>query len=461
MNQLNRKGGGLLAARTVALVTLLGIFVVFGSTAYGVVVQTTNRIINNGPTDFGSGTHSFGGPSGNATITFDWNNTSGQIVSTGRVRGTLYWDSLFSGGCARLTIRFLNSGGTALATRVIDECGPGGDANNAGNKTAVDQSFASADLFNISLRVAEIGNGGEVNPQSVTITQVTTKSFPVTIDNGTADFGDGNHHFGRPDNPGFVSFRRNATGSVTGSVDGILFWDSLSSSGCASMSVNFRSVLGGNHVVPFTECGPGGDANNGANELFISEVFTNGLLFTIRLTVSTPGSTTPAAVQEFGFAGLVGDFDVEPATTTVGVKERVNYAFNWTVPEPLNWHDLATLEFRIMDGSDPILHIRFNESTGQFAVLNEANGQFGKDFAAGSNARLQTRFATLFLADASAGPVNNALGIGPNSPTVRLVLPIQFKPSAAGKTYLVEVAAIDDTGNREPFALAGTITVSK
>jgi hypothetical protein len=74
---------------------------------------------------------------------------------------------------------------------------------------------------------------------------------------------------------------------------------------------------------------------------------------------------------------------------------------------------------------------------------------------------LQTRYATLDLAETTVRPVNGALGTGPNSPTVRLDLALRFKPLAAGKTYRVEVAARDDFGNEDPFAVAGTLTLNR
>src|ERR1044072_3977648 len=85
-----------------------------GSEAGATVVQTTNRTINAGSADFGSGNHSFGSPEHNATITYDWSTTTGQLVSSGVVRGTLYWDSLFSSGRARLTIKFKDANNADL-----------------------------------------------------------------------------------------------------------------------------------------------------------------------------------------------------------------------------------------------------------------------------------------------------------------------------------------------------------
>jgi hypothetical protein len=142
------------------------------------------------------------------------------------------------------------------------------------------------------------------------------------------------------------------------------------------------------------------------------------------------------------------------------VNEVTDYSFTWTVPEPLSWHDLDTLEFRVMDGSKTVFHLRFREDGSLASVLNDGTGDFGKELPVGSNARLQSRFASLDLAGTTVSPVNSPLGVGPNSPSVKLVLPLRFKPSAAGKTYLVEVAAADDFGSRDPFALAGTVSVA-
>jgi hypothetical protein len=53
------------------------------------------------------------------------------------------------------------------------------------------------------------------------------------------------------------------------------------------------------------------------------------------------------------------------------------------------------------------------------------------------------------------------LGIGPTSPSVLLNLALSFKPSVAGRAFVVEVAASDDLGHEDPFAEAGTLTVAQ
>ena len=51
-------------------------------------------------------------------------------------------------------------------------------------------------------------------------------------------------------------------------------------------------------------------------------------------------------------ASTTGTFELSPGDATVAVNERLNYAFTWTVPEPLNWHDLQFLQLRIRGGED-------------------------------------------------------------------------------------------------------------
>lgn len=82
-------------------------------------------------------------------------------------------------------------------------------------------------------------------------------------------------------------------------------------------------------------------------------------------------------------------------------------------------------------------------------------GKEGKGGKAGDNRKLQSKGATLYLADSSV------VGSGPTGPSVTLNLALGFKPKAAGRTYAVEVLAADDTGQAHGFELAGSLTVDK
>lgn len=149
----------------------------------------------------------------------------------------------------------------------------------------------------------------------------------------------------------------------------------------------------------------------------------------------------------------VGTFALDPGEADAAVHQPLSYAFSWTVPDPLNWHDLRSLQLRIRDGDDVILSARFEEASGLFSLFNQASGDSGPGVAPGSSQRLETSDAILYMAETA---VNAS---GPTSPTVTLHLSLGFKPSTAGRSFVVEVAAIDDSGAETGFVAAGTVTV--
>ena len=432
------------------------------STASAIVVETANRTLNGGTADFGSGTHSFGGPSGAGVITFDYNTSSGQVVALGRVRGTLYWDALVSGGCARLTIRFRDRFNNTLVSRQVNHCGPGGDANRSANQAAVDESFSSSLLDNIFISANEVVNGVLQSGATTTALAPTNRSYLELINNGPTDFGRGAHVLGSPMLGGYIEFVR-FEGTMTGHVRGLLFWDTLKGAGCARMIIDYRNrsetVL---DSIILNKCGIGGPAASLENSRDIENSFTDSALFQIRLRVgqAIDGLLHNEVSRLFNFNGLVGNFELEPVDATVTVGEPLDYAFSWTVPEPLSWRSLDSLQLRISDDSDTVLWLRFDEASNSFSLFNQAAGRFGRAFAAGSPVQLQSAQATLNLRDTQVTVIDNALGSGPTSPSVRLNLSLSFKPSAAGRTFRVEVAASDDQGNQDPFTAAGTLTVT-
>jgi hypothetical protein len=120
--------------------------------------------INNGNADFGSGPHALGGPSGNAVVQLSRDNGS----VNGLVNGTLYWDALFGAGCSRIIIDFQTLGGTTLSSKTIDQCGPGGNANDGPNNKDVNQTFSGGSLMQIHLSVGTVVNNSFVNVQTKT-----------------------------------------------------------------------------------------------------------------------------------------------------------------------------------------------------------------------------------------------------------------------------------------------------
>jgi hypothetical protein len=183
--------------------------------------------------------------------------------------------------------------------------------------------------------------------------------------------------------------------------------------------------------------------------------------------------TVPVAIDNFDIENLVfpsfqstftpscseavGTGDLTPTDATVAVRERLNYAFSWTVPEGQNWHDLEFLQLRIRDDADTVISVLFDEASNTFSVFNEAAGKFEHGFAPGSPNRLQTPQATLYLAETSV------VASGPTSPTVTLNFALSFKPQAAGRMFAVELGATDDDNEGQLpafFDQAGTLTVT-
>jgi len=467
-------------------------------------VQRNYVKLGHSSVDFGSGTHLFGGPSGNAVVTWLLDmpvagQTNGNVIVTARIQGTFYWDSV-DPGCGSLVITFLSS--TAIFdgppgtvspedtdVQKRDLCGTGGDANDPANQLAIDVRSSSARLGGVRIEVQAPARGGVFFVDDAREFFLNFNQYDVTINGGTADFGNGLHVFGAPTGRGGgVVFSEGGlcrptdstciglntdTGTyihlIVADVDGILYWDSLFTSGCARLEIQFQDIFG----TPLStrnrdKCGPGGNANDSDNKrviaegTFLQDTFAPAL-FKVRLRVGevSHGSfvNTPTS-RTFPLFGEAGHFTLAPVAAVAHLHEPLDYEFTWTVPEPLTWHDLQALQVRIRGDAGTVLWLRWDEASNTFAVFNEASGKFGHAFPAGSPARLETRHATLDLAQTSVAAVESVLGAGAASPSVLLKLALTFKPSAVGGPYLVEVAGSDDFGHEDPFALAGTLSVT-
>jgi uncharacterized delta-60 repeat protein len=169
------------------------------------------------------------------------------------------------------------------------------------------------------------------------------------------------------------------------------------------------------------------------------------------------GSTTRFAVARFpGFTRDVlpnGGFDLSPTDATIREGERLTYDFAWTVPEPFNWHDLQSLELRILDGADAIFWLRFDEATGSFTVLDPVTRRQSGGHPAGTPGWLQSHEVSFDLGDA------RVIGSGATGPHVTLRLPLSFGRRHVGRQLTVEVRSTDDAGLIDPFTEAGTLKV--
>jgi len=433
----------------------------FTPTASAMIVETDYVNLNGSEADFGSGSHFLGGPIGNGVLTFDYAVSSGQLVATGRVRGTLYWDSLFSSGCSRLTAKFRDAAANLLATKTVDLCGPGGDANNLANQKPVDVSFSSPNLNRVDIVTATVSNGTAttkastslLTPNKRTYGGLDVESFPPC---SNSPFCSSLVKF----SGGSVTFNR-ANGSMTGTVTGTL--SDFANSSCGRLFIDFFDQPGNDITTRTRDVCPS-PTSFAPYTRSIADSFSSGSLFAIGLSVGELHDGTSFEnehFEDFNFNGPTGNFTLLPSDASAAVHERLNYLFTWTVPEPGSWHDLESLELRIRDDTHTVLLIDWDEATNTISLFNQASGKFGPAFEPGSANVLQSAQATLYLAEMTVKAVNGVLGTGPTSPSVQLTLPLSFKPSAAGRTFIVEVAATDHLGHQDPFVQAGTLTVTK
>ncbi len=172
------------------------------------------------------------------------------------------------------------------------------------------------------------------------------------------------------------------------------------------------------------------------------------------------------------FTLTTGAFDFAPDKAWVRVDEIKTYTVVWTVPEGEVWRDLKTIDFRLHNGHESALWVRWDEASNTFSLGRQAGQDhkgrnshhdpcdddgvsFGPGEAPGSNALLETPLARLHLAGTSV------TGSGADGLTVTLQLAISFRRKAANHALRVEVAASDDRGHTDDFTRAGTVFVKR
>jgi len=236
----------------------------------------------------------------------------------------------------------------------------------------------------------------------------------------------------------------------------VLYWDSFTA-GTARAIIDFQDA-DGNSIIPprtFDETGPnGGNALLSSNQTPVNLTLTSAHLFRIRITVGTVGNMGNAITRTIALGPSVGLGEGVPFSQSLPLRTAANYGLRWTVPDPEVWRSLDSMEIRLIDDQGEVLRLLWDETSNTFSVLNPHTGRFADPTEPGSRKRFETPWVTLLLED------TQVIGSGPAGPFVLLNLNLQFKPKASGRTFRVEAAAIDDSGNVQDFELAGTVTVS-
>jgi hypothetical protein len=116
----------------VAIAVMAGVGIVGAGPASAVVRDVDSVYIAGilGQADFGSGGHAGGQPLAAGNLTWDDQGTQTAARLTGRV----FWDDLFSGGCARVRMSLYNTSGTLMDTKYS------GKACRAGSGSVVSKS---------------------------------------------------------------------------------------------------------------------------------------------------------------------------------------------------------------------------------------------------------------------------------------------------------------------------------
>ena len=163
----------------------------------------------------------------------------------------------------------------------------------------------------------------------------------------------------------------------------------------------------------------------------------------------------------------IGDFDLSPDNATAREGDIIDYAVTWIVPDGHVWRDLKTLDFRLRQGNNIALWIRWDELSNTFSVCDRSikkskgrrgGGLPGSDIICGagelpgSGFVLEGALGQLHLAETTV------IGSGPTGQSVTLNLAIELGPNATGH-YAVELAATDDFGAEDDFVHASDVLI--
>jgi hypothetical protein len=165
--------------------------------------------------------------------------------------------------------------------------------------------------------------------------------------------------------------------------------------------------------------------------------------------------------------GPVGIAVLEPDAATVRKDKPFHLSYLWRVPPDQVWRDIQTWDLRVVErdkdnkgrnhGHDDkvIFWLRWSEAANTFQLVNPRTGQpQGDAFPAGSNHVLETEDALLDVR------ISSSEGSGPTGQEVTLHLALIFnEKSEEDKPFTIEVTAVDDGGQTQPFLALGSVAV--
>ena len=170
-----------------------------------------------------------------------------------------------------------------------------------------------------------------------------------------------------------------------------------------------------------------------------------GLSNPLVLTLSTATTGVTSLSQPSGSTW----FDWESSQGAQALAPTTTFTLTWTHPT-LNWRALTSLDFRLTDGSNTPVWLRFNEDKGAadmstFSILNGL-GDVITTTLPGAPSFIET---DTYILDMS-GTTFQGSGTGPEDRSLTIIVRLQFKTPALG-SYRVEAQPLGD--NEEPQAL--------
>ena len=158
----------------------------------------------------------------------------------------------------------------------------------------------------------------------------------------------------------------------------------------------------------------------------------------------------------FNFPNIppLGVPSLSPANGTAQPGVPYVLTYRWDVPPPQNWAALQSLDLRLRADGQIVFGVRWDHVTDLFQLLGANGAPRGPQIPAGIQFPLGSGPVQLDLAG------TRAQGTGITGTGAILTLPLLISESLAGKVLAIEVSAVGDAGNADPFVQAGTITVA-
>jgi hypothetical protein len=245
-----------------------------------------------------------------------------------------------------------------------------------------------------------------------------------------------------------VSLSEAATGSVR-----VAF---ATSDGTAAASSDYRAQTGSVSFAPGERSKAIGIAVVGDGLVEKDESMS------VRISASGATVARGAALGTIRNDDNVGVATVAPSVATARPGDVVPFEFGWVVPAAKpdgtltnnSWRDLTTMTLRLIDDNGLVaFEVVWIQENNTFQV-RRGRGAYGGAFSPGDEAGVEE--SAFFELDPSDVIVRTAPGA-----EVALVLPLRARRAAAGRTFHVEGAAIDDFGDEQPFERLGALTVRR